>query len=127
MIIWSVVKDYIKKMCFSLFKNVLSLLGLLLIELLFTGGYIYCGCKLLKLLLIVVINSLPCCLLQVFAGASNTQLLPHASHSVAPKVIQLVQRPHSNTAAHVPSNPTWASVGARKRTNEALDSYASDR
>jgi len=64
----------------------------------------------------------------VLAGAASTQLLPHAGHSVAPKVIQLVQGSHSNTAASIPSShPTWASVGARKRTNDALDSYASDR
>jgi len=66
-------------------------------------------------------------LLQLIAGASNATMLPHASHSVTPKVIQLVQAPHSNTAANVSSNQTWTSIGARKRTNEALDSYASDR
>jgi len=63
----------------------------------------------------------------VFAGASNTTVLPHASHSVTPKVIQLIQAPHGHTAANVPTNPTWASASARKRTNEGLDSYASDR
>jgi len=60
------------------------------------------------------------------AGASNTNVLPHASH-VAPKVIQLVQAPHTNTAAGISSNPAWASVGARKRISELLDSSASDR
>lgn len=69
-----------------------------------------------------VVNASPL----VFAGASNTTVLPHASHSVTPKVIQLIQAPHGHTAANVPTNPTWASASARKRTNEGLDSYASD-
>jgi len=64
----------------------------------------------------------------VIAGASNTTVLPHASHNVVtPKVIQLVQAPQCNTAANVQSHPTWASVGAARKRPEVLDSYASDR
>jgi len=89
-----------------------------------------CWWDLLKFFFIILLvnYSIHVCWLQVIAGASNATVLPHASHSVVgPKVIQLVQAAQCNTAANVQSNPTWASVGARKRPNEALDSYSSDR